>query len=84
MPNDFDIYNDEPDEAEMRAKLYEFAEGHCLRCGVQMTLEEGQPTSICVDLVRPRASGGLRTWDNVQALCQTCTDWRAAALTRDV
>src|SRR5215467_6073167 len=59
----------------MRDTLFDIVKGRCLRCDVQMTLEPGQPTSLCIDLVCPRSEGGRRTWRNVQPLCQTCTTW---------
>jgi 5-methylcytosine-specific restriction endonuclease McrA len=75
---------EEVEEDEVRSKIFEFAEGRCLRCDIAMTLEPGLATSVCVDLVRPRVAGGRCTWDNVQPLCQTCAAWKAQAMTRDV
>lgn len=58
--------------ARMRGLIHQFANYHCLRCHHEMTLEDGLPHSIEIDEVHPRAHGGNRTWDNIQALCKTC------------
>jgi 5-methylcytosine-specific restriction endonuclease McrA len=69
-------------QARMRSLVNEFANYHCLRCHHEMTLEENLLHSIEVDEVFPRAHGGNRTWDNVQAICRDCNGLKRDAAQR--
>jgi 5-methylcytosine-specific restriction endonuclease McrA len=70
--------------ARMRSLIYEWSAGKCLRCRITMTLDDGLPNSCEIDEVLPRAQGGNRTWDNIQALCRQCNGERGDAAQRGV